>query len=41
MKRVIGILGVLAISMLLGMSLGWAEECDLTLVSTYPAAIGE
>lgn len=39
MKRVLGILGVVLICMLLGISIEWARESDVTLVSSSPAAI--
>lgn len=39
MKRVLGIVGVIAICMLLGISVEWARESEVTLVSAEPAAI--
>jgi hypothetical protein len=39
MKRVIGILGVIIISMLLGFSIAWARSEEVSLISDYPAAI--
>ena len=39
MKRVIGILGVVVISMLLGFSVGWAQSEDVTLVSDTPSTL--
>ncbi len=39
MKRIIGIVGVLLVAMLLGMSLGWAESAGVTLVSSEPSTL--
>ena len=39
MKRVLGIFGVVLICMLLGISVEWARDGELTLVSSSPAAI--
>ena len=39
MKKVIGILGIVVISMLLGFSVEWAEREDVSLRASTPAAI--
>lgn len=39
MKKVIGILGVIIISILLGFSIAWAKKEEVSLISVYPAAI--
>ena len=39
MKRVIGILVVIVLSMLLGFSIAWARSEAVSLRSSYPAAI--
>ena len=39
MKRILAILGVVIVCMLLGISVEWARESDITLVSASPAAI--
>ena len=39
MKKVLGILGVALLSMLLGLSIGWAQREEVSLVSTYPATL--
>ena len=39
MKKVLGILGVALICMLLGISVEWARESDVSLVSSSPAAL--
>ena len=39
MKRMLAILGVVVICMLLGISVEWARESEITLVSATPAAI--
>ena len=39
MKRMLAILGVVIICMLLGISVEWARESEITLVSAAPAAI--
>ncbi len=39
MKRMLAILGVIIMCMLLGISVEWARDGDVTLVSTAPAAI--
>ena len=39
MKRVVGILAILLLSMLLGISVGWARGEAVSLVSTYPSTV--
>lgn len=39
MKKVIGILAVTILSMLLGLSVGWARAEEVSLVSASPATL--
>lgn len=39
MKRMIGIIGIIALTLMLGVSIGWCKEEDVSLVSDLPCAI--
>ena len=39
MKRIIGIIGVVILSMALGVSIAWARREGLSLISSLPSAL--
>ena len=39
MKRIFSIIGIILLTLMLGVSIGWGREEDMSLVSDLPSAI--